>query len=78
VKTIDAAGLNLLRRERGTQIWIPENSAPILHQPSRYNLPCLWFDSVAPGSVTGAISTHPHRPKGGSVSPACGFRLPRI
>jgi len=40
------AGLNLLRRVKGTQIWIPENFAPVLRQPCRYNLPCLWFDSV--------------------------------
>lgn len=40
------AGINLLRDVRGTQAWIPENVAPILADPERYDLPCLWFDPV--------------------------------
>ncbi|HZT91317.1 MAG TPA: MBL fold metallo-hydrolase [Gaiellaceae bacterium] len=40
------AGLNLLRDVRGTQIWIPENVAPILADPHRRDLPCLWFDPI--------------------------------
>jgi glyoxylase-like metal-dependent hydrolase (beta-lactamase superfamily II) len=38
------AGLNLLREVEGTEVWAPANVAPILEEPSRYDLPCLWFD----------------------------------
>jgi glyoxylase-like metal-dependent hydrolase (beta-lactamase superfamily II) len=41
------AGINLLREVEGTQVWSPENVAPVIAQPSRYDLPCLWFDPVA-------------------------------
>jgi glyoxylase-like metal-dependent hydrolase (beta-lactamase superfamily II) len=40
------AGLNLLRDVEGTEVWAPENVAPILEQPERYDLPCLWFDPI--------------------------------
>src|SRR5690625_3186559 len=40
------AGLNLLRDVAGTQVWIPENVAPVLADPLRYDLPCLWHDPV--------------------------------
>jgi glyoxylase-like metal-dependent hydrolase (beta-lactamase superfamily II) len=40
-------GINLLREVEGTQVWSPENVAPVIEQPSRYDLPCLWFDPVA-------------------------------
>jgi glyoxylase-like metal-dependent hydrolase (beta-lactamase superfamily II) len=40
------AGINLLRDVEGTAVWAPENVAPILRDPSRFDLPCLWFDSV--------------------------------
>ncbi len=40
------AGLNLLREVEGTRIWVSENFADVLAQPSGYNLPCLWFDPV--------------------------------
>jgi glyoxylase-like metal-dependent hydrolase (beta-lactamase superfamily II) len=40
------AGANLLRAVEGTEVWAPENVAPILEQPERYDLPCLWFDPV--------------------------------
>ncbi|HEX3807298.1 MAG TPA: MBL fold metallo-hydrolase, partial [Gaiellaceae bacterium] len=40
------AGINLLRDVHGTQAWIPENVAPILADPRRHDLPCLWFDAV--------------------------------
>lgn len=39
-------GLNLLRDVEGTAVWAPENVAPILEQPERYDLPCLWFDPI--------------------------------
>jgi glyoxylase-like metal-dependent hydrolase (beta-lactamase superfamily II) len=41
------AGLNLLREVHGTQVWSPENVAPILEDPTLYDLPCLWFDPIA-------------------------------
>jgi glyoxylase-like metal-dependent hydrolase (beta-lactamase superfamily II) len=41
------AGANLLREVEGTEVWAPENVAPILEAPDTYDLPCLWFDPVA-------------------------------
>ena len=41
------AGLELLREVEGTEVWAPENVAPILEQPERFDLPCLWFDPIA-------------------------------
>jgi glyoxylase-like metal-dependent hydrolase (beta-lactamase superfamily II) len=41
------AGLNLLRGVHGTQVWSPENVAPILEDPALYDLPCLWFEPIA-------------------------------
>jgi glyoxylase-like metal-dependent hydrolase (beta-lactamase superfamily II) len=40
------AGLNLLRDVHGVQVWAPENLAPILEDPTLYDLPCLWFDPI--------------------------------
>lgn len=40
------AGINLLRDVEGTEAWSPENVAPILEAPQRYDLPCLWFDPI--------------------------------
>jgi glyoxylase-like metal-dependent hydrolase (beta-lactamase superfamily II) len=40
------AGINLLRDVTGARAWIPENVAPILAEPHRYDLPCLWYDPV--------------------------------
>jgi glyoxylase-like metal-dependent hydrolase (beta-lactamase superfamily II) len=40
------AGLNLLRAVEGAEIWAPENVAPILEDPARYDLPCLWFEPI--------------------------------
>src|SRR3954447_23065525 len=40
------AGLNLLRDVDGTEVWSPENVAPILEDPARYDLPCVWFDPI--------------------------------
>jgi glyoxylase-like metal-dependent hydrolase (beta-lactamase superfamily II) len=39
-------GINLLRDVEGTEVWAPANVAPILEQPERYDLPCLWFDPI--------------------------------
>jgi glyoxylase-like metal-dependent hydrolase (beta-lactamase superfamily II) len=40
-------GINLLRDVEGAEVWAPENVAPILESPERYDLPCLWFDPIA-------------------------------
>lgn len=40
------AGLPLLREVEGTEVWAPENVAPILLEPSRHDLPCLWFEPI--------------------------------
>jgi glyoxylase-like metal-dependent hydrolase (beta-lactamase superfamily II) len=40
------AGVNLLRDVEGTEVWIPENVAPILADPQRHDLPCLWYEAV--------------------------------
>jgi glyoxylase-like metal-dependent hydrolase (beta-lactamase superfamily II) len=40
------AGANLLRDVEGTEVWAPENVAPILERPPHYDLPCLWFDPI--------------------------------
>jgi glyoxylase-like metal-dependent hydrolase (beta-lactamase superfamily II) len=41
------AGLNLLRAVEETQVWAPEHVAPVLEEPKRYDLPCLWPDPIA-------------------------------
>jgi glyoxylase-like metal-dependent hydrolase (beta-lactamase superfamily II) len=40
------AGLNLLREVEGAEVWSPENVAPVLEEPRRYDLPCLWYDPI--------------------------------
>jgi len=40
------AGIGLLRELEGTEVWAPENVAPVLEQPTRHDLPCLWFDPI--------------------------------
>jgi glyoxylase-like metal-dependent hydrolase (beta-lactamase superfamily II) len=40
------AGLNLLREARGTEVWAPAHVAPILEEPHRYDLPCLWPEAI--------------------------------
>jgi glyoxylase-like metal-dependent hydrolase (beta-lactamase superfamily II) len=47
------AGLDLIRDVEGAQVWVPENVAPILADPSRYDLPCLWFEPIAVDRVLG-------------------------
>jgi glyoxylase-like metal-dependent hydrolase (beta-lactamase superfamily II) len=41
------AGFELLRDVEGAEVWAPANVAPILEEPSRYDLPCLWFEPIA-------------------------------
>jgi glyoxylase-like metal-dependent hydrolase (beta-lactamase superfamily II) len=40
------AGINLLRDARGAQVWIAETLVPVLAEPRRHDLPCLWYDPV--------------------------------
>lgn len=40
------AGFNLLREVEGTGIWSPSNVTPVLRDPKRWDLPCLWFDPI--------------------------------
>jgi glyoxylase-like metal-dependent hydrolase (beta-lactamase superfamily II) len=39
-------GVNLLRAVEGTKVWAPANVAPVLEDPERFDLPCLWFDPI--------------------------------
>lgn len=38
------AGINLLRDVEGTQVWAGSTVAPLLQDPQRYDMPCLWYD----------------------------------
>jgi glyoxylase-like metal-dependent hydrolase (beta-lactamase superfamily II) len=40
------AGMPLLREVEGTELWAPDNVAPILEDPWRYDLPCQWYDPI--------------------------------
>ncbi|MEA2518744.1 MAG: hypothetical protein QOF49_824 [Chloroflexota bacterium] len=40
------AGFNLLRDVEGTAIWAPENMVPMLQDPLRFDLPCLWYEPI--------------------------------
>ena len=40
------AGFNLLRDVEGAQIWAPANMTPMLEDPLRFDLPCLWYDPI--------------------------------
>jgi glyoxylase-like metal-dependent hydrolase (beta-lactamase superfamily II) len=40
------AGMTLLQEVEGTEIWSPENVAPILDDPLKHDLPCQWFDPI--------------------------------
>ena len=40
------AGINLLRDVEGAEVWSPQNVAPVIAEPARYDLPCLWFEPV--------------------------------
>jgi glyoxylase-like metal-dependent hydrolase (beta-lactamase superfamily II) len=41
------AGFNLLRDIEGTRIWVADNFSDVLRTPTRYDLPCLWYDPIA-------------------------------
>ena len=40
------AGMSLLRDVEGTEIWAPENVAPVLAAPLVHDLPCTWYDPI--------------------------------
>ena len=40
------AGFNLLRDVEGTQVWAPSNMTAQLEEPTRFDLPCLWYDPI--------------------------------
>jgi glyoxylase-like metal-dependent hydrolase (beta-lactamase superfamily II) len=40
------AGLSLLREAEGAEVWAPANVAPILVDPRRFDLPCLWYEPI--------------------------------
>ncbi|MGP3969876.1 MBL fold metallo-hydrolase [Streptomyces sp. 6N223] len=40
------AGFNLLREVHGTDVWAPSHIAPVLREPERWDLPCLWYDPI--------------------------------
>jgi glyoxylase-like metal-dependent hydrolase (beta-lactamase superfamily II) len=41
------AGLNLIRDVKGTEIWAAEHIVPVLEDPKRFDLPCLWPEPIA-------------------------------
>ena len=45
------------RAVEGTQVWVPENVAPVLADPLRNDLPCLWHDPVPADRVLGLGAT---------------------
>jgi glyoxylase-like metal-dependent hydrolase (beta-lactamase superfamily II) len=45
------AAFNLLRDVEGTRVWVPANFVDVLAHPSRYNLPCLWYDPIVADRV---------------------------
>ncbi|MFE4720652.1 MBL fold metallo-hydrolase [Streptomyces sp. NPDC056728] len=47
------AGFNLLREVHGTQVWSPTHIAPVLSAPTRWDLPCLWYDAIPVDRVLG-------------------------
>jgi glyoxylase-like metal-dependent hydrolase (beta-lactamase superfamily II) len=40
------AGLNLIRAVKGAEIWAAEHVAPVLEDPKRFDLPCLWPEPI--------------------------------
>ena len=51
------AGFNLLRDVEGTEVWLPENVAPIMADPMRTDLPCQWFEPIPADRVLPLGST---------------------
>ncbi|MFN2418531.1 MAG: MBL fold metallo-hydrolase, partial [Candidatus Limnocylindria bacterium] len=40
------AGMNLLREVEGTEVWVPDSFADVMENPTRHDLPCLWYDPI--------------------------------
>ena len=40
------AGLNLIRDVKGAQVWTAEHVVPVLEDPKRFDLPCLWPEPI--------------------------------
>lgn len=40
------AGIELLHRVEGAQVWVADFITDVLRRPQRYDLPCLWYDPV--------------------------------
>lgn len=40
------AGINLLKRVEGAQVWAADFFTDILETPHRYDLPCIWYDPI--------------------------------
>ncbi|RAP73381.1 MBL fold metallo-hydrolase [Paenibacillus montanisoli] len=40
------AGINLLRDVEGTETWAADNFADLFESPSRYDVPCIWYDPI--------------------------------
>ena len=40
------AGVPWLQREHGAEAWIHDSFAPIVAEPARFDLPCLWADPI--------------------------------
>lgn len=40
------AGFNLLRDVEGTETWVADNFADIFETPSRFDVPCIWYDPI--------------------------------
>jgi glyoxylase-like metal-dependent hydrolase (beta-lactamase superfamily II) len=51
------AGFNLLRDVEGTEVWLPENVAPVMADPMRMDLPCQWFEPIPADRVLGLGET---------------------
>lgn len=45
------AGFNLLRQAEGTEVWTTGSIAEVLSNPSRFDLPCLWYDPIPIDSI---------------------------
>ncbi|WP_129337650.1 MBL fold metallo-hydrolase [Cellulomonas endophytica] len=69
------AGLNLLREVEGTQVWAPENVAPVLEAPHEQDLPCQWYDPVPVDRVLPLGGTVRWREHAITVHPLPGHTL---
>lgn len=40
------AGINLLKENEGTKVWVADIFSDILRRPEHYDLPCIWYDPI--------------------------------